>query len=310
VVKQAALLCKRIQQVYLAHKDKGNGEPVTIADYTAQAILCKSIKEHFPSEGIIAEETSTQFKTILSDAQRNEVCQHLGTVLGHTPSQNEVANWIDTTQTSRTCPYQWVVDPLDGTKGYIQNKSYVIAVARLYNFQPILGIIGAPQLVHGSQKGALLSTIDDSAYSEGLFSETTMTELSVSKLDLPRKLRCVASPESDDVARQLLYDVLADLSIPSENLSFVDGQEKHARVASGHTDLFLRLPRLNSDRPYMIWDYAAGIALVNRAGGKITDIDGSPLILSKNLELKNKGVIATNGHIHPLVIANLSKILK
>ncbi|MCC6804032.1 MAG: hypothetical protein IT319_14210, partial [Anaerolineae bacterium] len=42
-VRQAADLTRRVQQIHLAHSEKAGKEPVTIADYGSQAILCRAI---------------------------------------------------------------------------------------------------------------------------------------------------------------------------------------------------------------------------------------------------------------------------
>ena len=57
-------------------------------------------------------------------------------------------------------------------------------------------------------------------------------------------------------------------------------------VACGRQDLYVE-PALKP------WDYAAGLLLVEEAGGKVTQPDGSPVTL-----LEGCGVLASNGHVH------------
>ena len=55
----------------------------------------------------------------------------------------------------------------------------------------------------------------------------------------------------------------------------LDGQVKYGIVASGDADLYLRIP--NPRTPLYrekIWDHAAGLLLVEEAGGMVTDVDG------------------------------------
>jgi 3'(2'), 5'-bisphosphate nucleotidase len=98
--------------------------------------------------------------------------------------------------------------------------------------------------------------------------------------------------------------------IPEELVERADSQEKYARLAKGDAELYLRLTRVNSTRPHMVWDHGPGTALVRAAGGRCTDLDGSPLDFSLGPTLaKNQGIIATNGPIHDHVIEAVRQLL-
>ncbi|MHC5543784.1 inositol monophosphatase family protein, partial [Singulisphaera rosea] len=52
-----------------------------------------------------------------------------------------------------------------------------------------------------------------------------------------------------------------------------------------------------------IWDHAAGLLVVEEAGGVVTDIDGKPLEFTHGRELvANRGVLVTNGRLHHKVL--------
>lgn len=82
-------------------------------------------------------------------------------------------------------------------------------------------------------------------------------------------------------------------------------------VAAGDADVYLRLPRLRSTRPHMIWDHASGAALVEAAGGVVSDVDGSPLDFSLgNTLARNKGVIVANRRIHQRLVDATQQVLR
>src|SRR5579871_4866313 len=67
-VRQAADLTRRVQQKHLVSSAKDTGdhvEPVTIADYGSQAILCRAIADAYPDDAVLAEEHGSQFGELL-----------------------------------------------------------------------------------------------------------------------------------------------------------------------------------------------------------------------------------------------------
>ena len=93
----------------------------------------------------------------------------------------------------------------------------------------------------------------------------------------------------------------------SEQPIGMDSQAKYAVLAAGAGDVMLRL--ISPSRPdyrEKIWDQAAGSIVIEEAGGRITDLDGKPLDFSHGRTLeKNRGILATNGHLHDVVLATL-----
>jgi 3'(2'), 5'-bisphosphate nucleotidase len=89
----------------------------------------------------------------------------------------------------------------------------------------------------------------------------------------------------------------------------MDSQAKYAAVARGDAALYLRLPSPKTpDYREKIWDHAAGVLLVEEAGGKVTDMFGKPLDFTQNSTLiNNQGTVVSNGAIHSTVIEALAK---
>jgi len=90
----------------------------------------------------------------------------------------------------------------------------------------------------------------------------------------------------------------------------MDSQAKYGILARGDGTVYLRLP---TKKAYVekIWDHAAGCILVEEAGGRVTDLSGKPLDFSQGKTLaKNKGVIATNGRLHDIVLGAVQTLLR
>jgi 3'(2'), 5'-bisphosphate nucleotidase len=88
----------------------------------------------------------------------------------------------------------------------------------------------------------------------------------------------------------------------------LDSQAKYASVACGAAEIYLR-PQSRPDYREKVWDHAAGVVVVEEAGGRVTDLHGKPLDFSLGRRLEdNRGVVATNGRIHDAVIASLAEI--
>ena len=74
-------------------------------------------------------------------------------------------------------------------------------------------------------------------------------------------------------------------------------------------DVYLRLPT-KAGYYEKIWDHAGGVLIVQEAGGTVTDLQGQPLNFSCGRELReNRGVIVTNGPLHPAVLAAAQSII-
>jgi 3'(2'), 5'-bisphosphate nucleotidase len=84
----------------------------------------------------------------------------------------------------------------------------------------------------------------------------------------------------------------------------VDSQVKYGVLAKGDAEVYLRMPNpAKPDYREKIWDHAAGVIIVEEAGGKVTDINGKNLDFSAGAKLiNNRGVIVTNNRVHDIII--------
>src|SRR5690606_16657165 len=82
----------------------------------------------------------------------------------------------------------------------------------------------------------------------------------------------------------------------------IDSQCKYAAVARGDASIYLRLPT-RADYREKIWDHAAGMFVVQQAGGRVTDVTGAPLDFAHGRRLEqNRGVVATDGAFHDEIV--------
>lgn len=301
--RQAVQVCQLVQQKHIVHSEKAGREPVTLADYGSQAVVCRAIQQHFPDYAIIAEESGKDFRELLTDEQRVEISTIIGDVLGETVSAEQVANWLDHGKNAQH-EFTWVIDPIDGTKGFLDLRHYVVAIGLLQNRQPVGGILAAPEYPGG---GALLYAFDDKAYKEPINGGEAQ-QIRVSSQSDPAKLRALESVEKSHSSFDRMGKVRQYAGLLEDNIERMDSQEKYGRLADGLAEVYLRLPHLDSNRKHSIWDHAAGTALVVAAGGKVTDVDGSPLDYSEGTTLKNHGVVASNGPLHDKIIEALQQL--
>jgi len=224
---------------------KQDESPVTAADHAAEAIILARLKELAPGIPVVAEEQAAA---------------------GHAPQVG--ASFF-------------LVDPLDGTKEFIQrNGDFTVNIALIRDGVPALGVVYAPA------KSRLFA--GEVAPGRAFFSEQSpdesqsaaRTEIHVRKLPA-EGLTVVASrshrtPETDQY--------LARVKVG--NLVSVGSSLKFCLIAAGEADLY---PRLG---PTMEWDTAAGHAVLLAAGGTVLDTDGAPLRYGKP-GFRNPWFIAT-----------------
>lgn len=307
-VRQAADLTRRVQQIHLVHSQKVGREPVTIADYGSQAILCRAISQSFPADAVLAEEHANQFTELLPQEQRDEIVKLVGAVLGESVTEAQVKAWLDHgrgIEAERT----WLIDPVDGTKGFIAMRRYSIAVALLDRGLPIAGVLGSPGYPSPDGRGLLFYAQRGAAHAE-LISGSKPSRIAVSSRTKPSTLKVVQSVERDHAHLELMAKIYAQLGIGEAQVEGIDSQDKYAMIACGDADLMLRLPR--EEKPsHRAWDHGAGLALVQAAGGVVTDVDGSPLDFTTGAILThNTGMVASNGQIHERVLEVVQAALK
>jgi 3'(2'), 5'-bisphosphate nucleotidase len=221
-----------------------------------------------------------------------------------------VCRWIDHGGASTSSERYWTLDPIDGTKGFLRNEQYAVALALVVGGRVAVAALACPNLPLGPGHGDAVGAVFVAVRGQGSFvspidGDGRETPIRVSSQDDPAALRFCESVESRHSAHGESAAVATRLGIKAAPLR-LDSQAKYAVVARGEAEVYLRLPT-SADYREKIWDHAAGALIVEEAGGTVTDVNGRPLEFTHGRELAvNRGVIVSNGRLHARVLAALS----
>ena len=157
----------------------------------------------------------------------------------------------------------WLVDPLDGTKEFLnRNGEFTVNIALISEDKPVLAAVHAPVLgmTYIGQTGLGAWRIKDGEAPQPIRVSAVQGEL-----------RVVASRSHSDERTEALLRKLPHSRVVSAGSSL-----KFCMVAEGSADFY---PRLGTT---MEWDTAAAQCVLEAAGGKVVQCDGSPLRYNKN----------------------------
>jgi len=326
-VRQASQLVKMIQVKMVSPAlTKDDRSPVTIADFASQALVACLLEREFPGDVLVAEEDASRLRPGLVDRaaqplsaleQVTRFCERF--IPGADPFT--VCDWIDrgAAQPSRRF---WVLDPIDGTMGFLRGDQYAVALALVVDGQVVIGVLGCPNLlIDGASAGTrlkphlggagslLLAVRGQGAWITPLDQPGQFEQVQVSQRADPAQARLLRSFESGHTNVDQIDDFAHALGIHAEPVR-MDSQAKYAVLAAGGGEMLLRL--LSASRPdycEKIWDQAAGSLVVQEAGGTITDLDGKPLDFTAGRSLhNNRGILASNSLLHPAALQALRAV--
>jgi len=311
-VKQASLICRSVQAAItdevLEKKDKS---PVTVADFSSQAVICRAISAAFPEDPIIGEEDAAELRQTENQAFLEQIVSELSSAGISESNAENACRWIDRGGAKEYSSRFWTLDPIDGTKGFLRKEQYAVSLALIVDGKIAVGVLGCPNLpfpAEESVKGTLYySVADQGAFAIPLDQEQAAIPIRVTTTGDFSQSRFCESVESGHSSHGHSQQVAEKLGIQKEPRR-LDSQAKYAVVAQGDADIYMRLPTRAGYRE-KIWDHAAGVLLVEEAGGTVTDINGKPLEFNQGYELtNNQGVIVTNGPLHPGLIKILDEL--
>jgi len=303
----AGKLCEEVRRTITPEAiEKKDKSPVTVADFGSQAVICKAVADAFPADPIVGEEDAAELRTPEMGDRLQQVTGFVKTVLADaTPDQ--VVDWIDRGNGEAGDRF-WTLDPIDGTKGFLRQDQYAVALALIENGDLKVGVLACPALAFdaNSEPGLLFVAVRGEG-AEMMPMGGSLQPIRVVSADDTARLRFVESVESSHGDQDRQEAVAKAAGFTSGSLK-MDSQAKYGAVAAGEAALYLRLPSPKSpDYREKIWDHAAGAIVVEEAGGRVTDMYGKPLDFSKGAKLvDNQGIVVSNGAIHDTVIQALA----
>jgi 3'(2'), 5'-bisphosphate nucleotidase len=314
VTKGSAVAQKAAETLISAETiTKKDNSPVTIADFSVQAVIIAELRNAFPDDKIVAEEKSKDISK--NQDLKSRIVELTNSAFpGAEKTEEQILNLIDQGDHNGGPEGRfWTIDPIDGTKGYLRKEQYAVCLALIEEGQVVLGAIGCPNLpVNISEpegpKGSIFVAVKGCGASSRQLTETEFKPISVTKTSDPKLTSFLESVEAAHTAHGDAYEIAKLLKITAPPVR-MDSQAKYCSLARGDATIYLRLPTIASYEE-KIWDHAAGSLLVVEAGGKVVDTTGTPLDFSQGKTLKhNKGVIASNTEFHSKVLGAVELVL-
>lgn len=219
---------------------KSDLSPVTVADKEAESVMREMIQKTFPEHGILGEE----FADIRPQAE-----------------------------------YQWVLDPIDGTKSFISGVDlFGTLIALLHNGQPVLGAIVRP-----------LSGDIMIGYEQGTFLNSRRVRV---KTDVPLDKALLLATDIDDI-KEFQSEQKFNLLRAKVRLFRTWGDcMGYFLLAQGFADIMV-------DPVMHKWDLMALIPIIHGAGGLISDYQGNDAV-------SGNSIIAASPLLHEQVLKILN----
>ena len=248
-------------------KNNNEEDPVTLADLKVNEIIIKRINE--------------QYKNINWDILSEENVK----ISSETFDCNN--DWI------------WVLDPLDGTKDFIQGTgNYAMHLALNYKQKPYIGFVLIPdknQLWIADGKKTWCEKRDGSKYEPILLNNKNLQEMTL--------------VTSKNHGNETLKNLIQKINFRKVEIMGSIGC-KIASIVRGDSDIYicLSLPGKSSPKD---WDFAAPESILKAAGGAITNLDNQELFYGKTSFEQGGIIVATNNrYTHGSICREIKKIIE
>ncbi len=252
---------KLISDVYKTSNSQENvqADITTETDKQSQELILKVLRKEFPSDSLCAEE-----------------------------------NTITLSESSLSSPRTWVVDPIDGTRGFVmKNDQFSVMVALMDQGKVVVGVVHEP--ANGKTTYA--------AKGQGCFLIQPGKEKVICKVRSCSDLNKSILVQSHAKAGKM--SLVQKAFSPGSLLETYSAGLKMAIVARGEGDIYA-----NNYVAFHDWDICAGHILVEEAGGKVSDFQGQPIQYGAFGFKQNKGMLVTNGILHTIALSKTAGLLE
>ena len=248
-------------------KNKDTKNPVTVADLEVNDLILKRMQEKYQNVG---------WKYL---SEENAKINHNSCETDH--------EWL------------WILDPLDGTKDFIQGTGdYAMHLALNHEKRPLIGVVLIPdkdELWISNGKKVWCERKDNSKQSLNLNFEKDISEMTV-----------VTSKNHKNPTLKSLIDRIQF----SKRIEMGSIGCKIASIIRGDSDIYLCLSLPGKSAP-KDWDFAAPEAILNAAGGRITNINNETLVYGRAGFEQGGLIVATNNNkSHEKICLQIKEILK
>ncbi len=226
-------------------------------------------------DGAVSEKANKSPVTEADMASHRHIVEGLRDLGGPWPVLSEESDLPATWEQRREWETFWLIDPLDGTRGFIEKRpEYTVNIALIHRHESVLGVVGVPAsgtLFHACRGGKAWRAQADGEAAE---------------------IRCRAfAGDEPSVCASRAHDGGPEVRILLERLGphralRIDSSLKICRVAEGQADLY---PRYG---PTSEWDIAAAHCVVAEAGGDLVDWGLRPLRYNTGPEILNPPFLA------------------
>ncbi|KAJ8761464.1 hypothetical protein K2173_001597 [Erythroxylum novogranatense] len=229
----------------------------------------------------------------------------------------------------------WALDPVDGTLGFVRRDQYAVALALIEDGEVVLGVLGCPNYPMRKEwlsyhhryyriiskltpptseswdKGCVIYAKKGSgeAWMQPLTQgQTNLTwpnsarPIRVSSIDNPALATFCEPVEKANSSHSFAAGLAHSVGLRKQPLR-VYSMVKYAAIARGDAEIFMKFARAGYKEK--IWDHAAGVIIIEEAGGVVTDAGGQPLDFSRGVYLEglDRGIIACAGaKLHDKII--------
>jgi myo-inositol-1(or 4)-monophosphatase len=229
------------------------------------------------------ETKESQERNLVSDIDKQSEELIIGMIRKHFPDHAILAE--EGGKGRETSDYKWVIDPLDGTTNFLHNLPiYCVTIGVEYEGEVIAGAVYDPNL-------------------EELFTAERGTGafLNGSRISVSRTTRLVDSL----LVTGFPYDIATNPDHAIERfVALLKAARGIRRLGSAALDLcYVAAGRFDGFWEVNLhpWDMAAGLLVVNEAGGKATDFEGGLASIYK------RQIVASNGAIHEAILRMLQQ---